>query len=77
MEATHAALKADVLRAEEVARAYFPPGEAALITPLIVRDLPFYSTAIAPEFVAGMNAFARARGILKGDPRHEDVVARI
>src|SRR5581483_456201 len=76
MEATHAALKADVSQAEEVARAYFPPSEAALITPLIARDLPYYATAITPEFVAGMNAFARARGILKGDARYADVVAR-
>jgi len=77
MEATHAALKSDVSLAEQVANAYFPPSEAALITPLIARDLAYYTAAITPEFVAGMNAFARARGILKGDPRHEDVVAQI
>lgn len=74
--ATHAALKADVSLAEQVGREYFPANEAALITPLIVRDLPYYSTAISPAFVAGMNAFARSRGILQGDPRFEDVVAR-
>ena len=76
IKATHAALKADVALAEQVGRQRFPASEAALITPLIERDLPFYDTAITPEFVAGMNAFARARGILSGDPRYQDVVAR-
>ena len=74
---THAALKADVSQAERAGRAFFPASEAALITALIARDLPYYSTAITPAFVAGMNAFARARGILTGDPRYEEVVARI
>ena len=77
LEATHATLKADMSLAEQVGREYFPASEAALITPLIARDLPLYSTAITPDFVAGMNAFARARGILGGDPRHEDIVARL
>jgi ABC-type nitrate/sulfonate/bicarbonate transport system substrate-binding protein len=76
MTATHAALKADVSQAEQVGRRHFPASEAALITALIERDLPFYSTTITPAFVAGMNAFARARGILRGEPRYEDVVAR-
>ena len=77
LEATHAALKADVSLAGQVGREYFPASEAALITALIARDLPYYSTAITPAFVAGMNAFARARGILRGDPRYADVVARV
>ncbi|MGB6791920.1 MAG: ABC transporter substrate-binding protein [Pseudolabrys sp.] len=46
MEATHAALKADVSLAEKVGRKVFPPGEAAMIAKLIERDLPYYSIGI-------------------------------
>jgi ABC-type nitrate/sulfonate/bicarbonate transport system substrate-binding protein len=77
MEATHAALKADVSLAEKVGRKIFPPGEAALIAGLIERDLPYYSTAISQDFVAGMNEFARKLGILDTHPQYLDVVARI
>jgi NitT/TauT family transport system substrate-binding protein len=72
---THAALKADVSLATRVGRKLFPPREAELIAELIRRDLPYYNTRISPEAVSGMNAFARARGILKGDAAYEDVVA--
>ena len=53
----------------------FPPAEAALIAELIRRDLPYYDPAISPEFVAGMNQFARDLGILHGDVGYEKVVA--
>ena len=72
---THAALKADPGRATDVARRLFPPSEAELIAELIRRDLPYYSAAIAPESVAGMNRFARACGILNSDPDYDRVVA--
>jgi NitT/TauT family transport system substrate-binding protein len=75
MVRTHAALKADTALAGRVGRALFPPAEAALIEELIRRDLPHYDAAIAPEFVAGMNAFARDLGLLKGDVPYEQVVA--
>jgi ABC-type nitrate/sulfonate/bicarbonate transport system substrate-binding protein len=72
---THAALKQDVARATEVGNKLFPPSEAALIAELIRRDLPYYDGTISPEFVAGMNRFARDIGILKGDVAYEKVVA--
>jgi ABC-type nitrate/sulfonate/bicarbonate transport system substrate-binding protein len=72
---TQKALKADVDRAAEAARGLFPPDAAALTTELIRRDLPYYDAAISREFVAGMNAFARDVGILRGDPTYEQVVA--
>ena len=72
---THAALKQDVSRATEVGDKLFPPSEAALIAELIRRDLPYYDASISPEFVAGMNQFARDIGILKGDVPYEKVVA--
>jgi NitT/TauT family transport system substrate-binding protein len=75
MEATHAALKHDVALAEQVGRRIFPEREAALISSLVERDLPFYSTAISRRFVAGMNDFARKRGILSGNPDYTDIVA--
>jgi ABC-type nitrate/sulfonate/bicarbonate transport system substrate-binding protein len=72
---TQAALKKDIVLATKVGRKLFPPAEADLIAELIRRDLPYYDASISPEFVAGMNAFARDIGILKGDAPYERVVA--
>lgn len=72
---TQAALKADVARAAEIGRKLFPADAAALIAELIRRDLPYYDPSISPEFVAGMNQFARDVGILHGDAPCEKVVA--
>jgi NitT/TauT family transport system substrate-binding protein len=72
---TQAALKADVMRAAQVGNKLFPPSEAALITDLIRRDLPYYDATLSPAFVAGMSGFARGQGILDSDLRYEDVVA--
>ncbi len=58
-----------------VGRKRFPPAEAELIAELIRRDLPYYDPSISPEFVAGMNQFARDVGILHGDAPCEKVVA--
>jgi NitT/TauT family transport system substrate-binding protein len=77
MDATHAALKKDPSLAEQVGRKVFPEYEASLIAGLIERDLPYYASSISPEFVTGMNAFARDVGILQGDPAYGDVVARL
>ena len=72
---TQAALKQDVARSAEVGRKLFPPSEAPLIVDLIRRDLPYYDPTISPEFVDGMNDFARASGILKGAVAYDNVVA--
>ena len=72
---TQAALRADPERATEVGRKLFPSAEAALIGELIHRDLPFYDAAISPDFVTGMNQFARDVGILHGDVPYDRVVA--
>jgi NitT/TauT family transport system substrate-binding protein len=72
---THAALKKGVSLAAGIGRILFPPAQAGLIAELIRRDLPYYDARITPEFVAGMNAFARDVGILKGDVPYERVVA--
>jgi NitT/TauT family transport system substrate-binding protein len=72
---THAALKRDVALATKVGRKLFPPEEAELIAELIRRDLPYYDAKITPETVAGVNAFARNLGILKGDVPYDRVVA--
>jgi NitT/TauT family transport system substrate-binding protein len=72
---THAALKRDVSLATKVGRKLFPPEEAELIAELIRRDLPYYDAKITPETVAGVNAFARNIGILKGDVPYDRVVA--
>lgn len=75
MNETHAALKSDLTLAEQVGRKVFPEREASLISTLVERDLPYYTTTISPDFVAGMNDFARKRGILSGNPAYRDVVA--
>jgi NitT/TauT family transport system substrate-binding protein len=72
---THAALKDDPGRATAIGRKLFPPAQAELITELIRRDLPYYDTAISQTFVTSMNAFARDRGILKGDVPYGQIVA--
>ena len=73
---THAALKNDVSLATAIGRKMFPPDEAELIAELIRRDLPYYDPAITPQFVDGMNAFARDLGILTGEVPYESVVAK-
>jgi ABC-type nitrate/sulfonate/bicarbonate transport system substrate-binding protein len=73
--AAHAALKADPGLARQVGERLFPPREAALIEDLIRRDLPYYDASISPDFVDGMNQFARDLGILTGHPSYADVVA--
>jgi ABC-type nitrate/sulfonate/bicarbonate transport system substrate-binding protein len=72
---TQAALREDPGRATEVGRKLFPPSEAALIADLIRRDLPFYDASISPDFVTGMNQFARDVGILRGQIPYDKVVA--
>jgi ABC-type nitrate/sulfonate/bicarbonate transport system substrate-binding protein len=72
---TQAALKADVTRAAEVGKRLFPPSEAALITDLIRRDLPYYDATLPREFISGMADFARGQNILDGDLAYEQAVA--
>ena len=72
---TQTALKKDVSLATGIGRKLFPPEEAELIAELIHRDLPYYDPKITPEFVAGMNRFARDIGILTGEVPYERVVA--
>src|ERR1700735_2383426 len=70
---TQAALKADVTQAKKVGDKLFPPSEAALITDLIRRDLPYYDATLSRDFVAGMSAFARKQNILDSDLAYENV----
>jgi NitT/TauT family transport system substrate-binding protein len=72
---TQAALKTNVARAAEVGQKLFPPSEAALITDLIRRDLPYYDAALSPAFITGMTEFARGQGLLEGEVPYERVVA--
>ena len=72
---TQNALKADVTRAAAVGHKLFPPSEAALITELIRRDLPFYDATLSRQFIAGMTEFARRQGLLDGEAPYERIVA--
>jgi NitT/TauT family transport system substrate-binding protein len=73
--ATQQALIADVSLAAKAGATLFPPNEAALIERIVKRDLPYYDATISPEFVRGMNGFARDVGILTSEVAYEDVVA--
>jgi NitT/TauT family transport system substrate-binding protein len=73
--ATQRALIDDVALATKAGRALFPAAEAELIAGIVQRDLPYYDATISPEFVAGMNAFAREVGILDCDVTYDAVVA--
>jgi NitT/TauT family transport system substrate-binding protein len=72
---TQAALEADVMRAAEVGNKLFPPPEAALITDLIRRDLPYYDASLSPAFIAGMSDFAQRQGLITRPLAYADAVA--
>jgi NitT/TauT family transport system substrate-binding protein len=61
---THAVLKADPSQAGIAGAQRFPAFEAGLITEIVARDLPYYSTTITRDFVGSMNAYAHAVGLL-------------
>jgi NitT/TauT family transport system substrate-binding protein len=67
-------LKHDPARSLEVGKRIFPE-ESQHIVELIRRDIPFYQTHLSPEFISGMNAFARNIGILGIDAPYKSVVA--
>ena len=51
-------------------------GTTAKVTAdIIARDVAFYQPQITPEAVAGLNAFARAAGLLKEPVAYDDLVA--
>lgn len=62
-------------RATAVGEEIFEPEHLPLIAELIRRDIPYYDAAISEKAIAGMNRFARERGLAGGDPPYEDVVA--
>jgi ABC-type nitrate/sulfonate/bicarbonate transport system substrate-binding protein len=72
---THAALRLNPELAAKVGHERFPPEQAALITELVRRDLPFYNTAIPVAAVTGMNRFASDLGILATDVPYDRIVA--
>lgn len=72
---TQKALKTDVSLATKVGKKLFPEHEAGLIAELIRRDLPYYDATVSREFVDGMTEFQRNVGLIKGNPKYEDVVA--
>jgi len=68
-------LAEDPERATGVASRIFPPECAALIAELVRRDAPLYEARITEAAIAGMNRFARERGLLDGEPPYERIVA--
>jgi ABC-type nitrate/sulfonate/bicarbonate transport system substrate-binding protein len=75
LKRAHTLLKEDPERATTVGSKVFPPEQAALISRIIQRDLPYYDPTISPESVTGMNAFAQRLGILDCDVPYESIVA--
>lgn len=68
-------LAEDPERATAVGEGIFAAEDLPLIARLIRRDVPYYDAAIAEKAIAGMNRFARERGLLEGDPPYGSVVA--
>jgi NitT/TauT family transport system substrate-binding protein len=64
LDKTHAALKADTSLATAVGRKLFPAAEAELIADIVRRDLPYYTSGISRETIAGLQRFALDVGIL-------------
>jgi ABC-type nitrate/sulfonate/bicarbonate transport system substrate-binding protein len=75
LRAAQSQLAADPARATAVGERIFEPEHLPLIAELIRRDVPFYDATIGERAVSGMNRFTRARGLLKGTPSFEQVVA--
>jgi NitT/TauT family transport system substrate-binding protein len=71
----HGLLAEDPQRAAAVGERLFPAEQAALIAELVRRDVPYYDADIPERAVSGMNRFARERGLLRGDPPYEQIVA--
>jgi ABC-type nitrate/sulfonate/bicarbonate transport system substrate-binding protein len=72
---THRAMKADPALATKVGEKLFPAKEAGLIRRLVERDLPYYKTVIPRDFIASMNRFAIASGILDAAVPYDEIVA--
>jgi len=71
----HKLLKANPERAFEIGEKRFPPSEAALITTLIKRDLPYYDASISPHSVAAMQTFLAEVGKQTTSKPYEAIVA--
>jgi NitT/TauT family transport system substrate-binding protein len=69
------ALKADPSLATRIAERLFPAEETPLIGGLVARDAPFYDAAISREAIDGLNAFAKARGLIAETVPYERLVA--
>jgi ABC-type nitrate/sulfonate/bicarbonate transport system substrate-binding protein len=73
--AAQSALKENPSLSTRAAKRLFPAAELALIPELVRRDTPYYEAAISETSVRSLNAFARATGLLSGEPNYEQVVA--
>lgn len=72
---TQKALRADPSLAKKVGDELFPGEEADMMPILVARDAPFYDAVITPEAIAGLNAFARANGLLDQPLAYDAIVA--
>jgi NitT/TauT family transport system substrate-binding protein len=69
------ALQADPSLATGIAERLFPAEETPLIAALVTRDAPFYDATISREAIDGLNAFAKARGLIVETVPYERLVA--
>jgi NitT/TauT family transport system substrate-binding protein len=69
------ALVKDVSLAAVVGRKLFPSAEAEIIADVVARDLPYYTSEISDETLAGLISFTQATGLLKGSPTREQIIA--
>jgi ABC-type nitrate/sulfonate/bicarbonate transport system substrate-binding protein len=68
-------LKQDPGLARQIGEKRFPAEEAALITGLIERDIPYYDPSISEDTVIEMNRFAHGIGLLSQPVGYDQVVA--
>jgi hypothetical protein len=61
--------------AADVGKRLFPQREAELIAHVVARDLAFYDASLSEPAIASMCRCARDVGLLKGNPRYQDIVA--
>jgi NitT/TauT family transport system substrate-binding protein len=69
------ALKADPSLATVIGDRLFPHDEASLIAGLIARDAPFYQATVSPQAITGLNAFAKASGLISRPVSYGGLVA--
>ena len=74
IDEAHSRLAKTPADVSQVGQSWFPEQEARLISGLVQRDLPYYSTSLSENFVESMQAFAIELGLTEQACAYADVV---